>query len=115
MTVRIRRVYDEPGADDGARVLIDGMWPRGVRKDVLDYTEWLRDIAPSKDLRSWFGHRPERFAEFRQRYLTELEFGERAEALRRLRDYARDDLTLLTATKDVDHSHAAVLAELLRG
>lgn len=114
MTVRVRRVYDEPGADDGARVLIDGMWPRGVRKDALDYSEWLRDVAPSQELRSWFGHRPERFAEFRERYLAELEHGERAEALRRLKERAGKDITLLTATKDVDHSHAAVLAELLR-
>lgn len=115
MTVQVRRVYDEPRPDDGDRVLIDGMWPRGVRKDALDHTEWLRDIAPSKELRSWFGHRPERFAEFRRRYRAELEHGERAAALRRLRDYADRDLTLLTATKDVDHSHAAVLAELMRG
>lgn len=114
MSVQVRRVYDEPSADDGVRVLIDGMWPRGVRKDALDYTDWLRDIAPSKDLRNWFGHRQERFAEFRERYLAELEHGERAEALARLKEYARDDLTLLTATKDVDHSHAAVLAEVLR-
>lgn len=113
--IQVRRVYDEPSADDGVRVLIDGMWPRGVRKDALDYTEWLRDIAPSKELRNWFGHRPERFPEFRQRYLAELKQGERAEAFQRLREYTRDDVTLLTATKDVDHSHAAVLAELLRG
>ncbi|MPY79020.1 MAG: DUF488 family protein [Actinophytocola sp.] len=114
MTVRVRRVYDEPEAD-GVRVLIDGVWPRGVRKDALDYTEWLRDVAPSKELRSWFGHRPERFAEFRERYVSELAHGERATALERLKEYARNDVTLLTATKDVEHSHAAVLAELLRG
>ncbi len=114
MTVQVRRVYDEPSADDGVRVLIDGMWPRGVRKDALDYTEWLRDVAPSKDLRNWFAHRPERFPEFRQRYLAELKRDERAEAFQRLREYAHDDVTLLTATKDVEHSHAAVLAEALR-
>ncbi|WP_034273786.1 DUF488 domain-containing protein [Haloechinothrix halophila] len=114
MSVQVRRVYDEAGADDGARVLIDGMWPRGIRKDALDYTEWLRDVAPSKELRSWFGHQSERFSEFRERYLAELEHGERAGALRRLTEHAGKDLTLLTATKDVDHSHAAVLAELLR-
>lgn len=112
--IQVRRVYDEPGTDDGVRVLIDGMWPRGVRKDTLDYTEWLRDVAPSKDLRNWFGHRPERYPEFRECYLAELAHGERAEALGRLKEHARNDVTLLTATKDVEHSHAAVLAELLR-
>lgn len=111
MPVRVRRVYDAPSPDDGRRVLVDRVWPRGVRKDDLPHDEWLRDVAPSTELRKWFGHDPSRFAEFRRRYRAELDGNE---ALDHLREMAgAGPLTLITATKDVDHSHATVLAELL--
>ncbi|MTE15198.1 DUF488 domain-containing protein [Nocardia aurantiaca] len=112
--VTCRRVYDEVSPADGARVLVDRVWPRGVRKDSLDLTEWLRDVAPSTELRKWYGHRPERFTEFRRRYLAELKTPERRAAVDHLEQIAgRRHVTLLTATKDVDHSQAAVLADWL--
>ena len=113
--IRLRRVYDDPSLDDGTRVLVDRVWPRGVTKSELRLDEWLRDVAPSTRLRSWYGHRLERFAQFRRRYLAELEDPNRAAALDHLRTLLRQGpVTLLTATKDVEHSQAAVLAELLR-
>ncbi len=112
--VRVRRIYDEPSADDGARVLVDRVWPRGIKKDAAHLDEWLKDVAPSTELRTWYGHDPAKFEEFRRRYLTELAEPERAAAFDRLRGLAREGpLTLLTATRDVDHSQAAVLAEHL--
>lgn len=114
--VRIARVYDAPTADAGTRVLVDRVWPRGVRKQDLAGVEWSKDVAPSTELRQWYGHAPERFAEFARRYRAELTEPDRAAALDRLRELARrGTLTLLTATKDVGTSQAAVLAELIRG
>jgi uncharacterized protein YeaO (DUF488 family) len=111
--MRVRRVYDEPSPSDGTRVLVDRVWPRGVRKDSLD-AEWLTDVAPSAELRRWFGHDPERFAEFERRYRAELESEAAQRGLDRLRELAeRGPVTLLTATRDVRHSHAAVLAKVL--
>jgi uncharacterized protein YeaO (DUF488 family) len=113
-TVRVRRIYDEPSADDGVRVLVDRVWPRGVRKDAAAIDEWNKDVAPSTDLRKWYGHTPERFTEFETRYREELSEPTVETALDHLRTLAeRGTLTLLTATKDVEHSQAAVLAELL--
>jgi len=114
--VRLRRVYDDPSPDDGLRVLVDRVWPRGMTKAAARLDEWMKDVAPSTPLRSWYGHRPERFEEFRRRYLTELDDPKRAAGVDRLRALSRDKpVTLLTATRDVDRSQAAVLAELLRG
>ena len=113
--VRVRRVYDRPAADDGARVLVDRLWPRGLAKAKADLTEWCKDVAPSTDLRRWYGHDPARFEEFARRYRAELEAPGPAAALRHLVDLAADrPLTLLTATRDPDISEAAVLADLLR-
>ena len=112
--IRVRRVYEDAQADDGRRVLVDRLWPRGLSKKAAALDEWLRDVAPSTELRTWYGHEPAKFPEFRQRYLGELaEPGQRA-ALGKLRGFAADGpLTLLTATRDTAHSQAAVLAELL--
>ena len=114
--IRVRRVYDEPSAADGARVLVDRVWPRGLRKDALQLDGWIKDVAPSTELRKWYGHDPARFGEFRQRYLGELGGSSQRAALGRLRALASSGkpLTLLTATRDVGHSQAAVLARLLR-
>jgi uncharacterized protein YeaO (DUF488 family) len=113
--IRVRRVYDEPGAADGARVLVDRIWPRGLRKDALQLDDWARDVAPSADLRKWYGHDPAKFSEFRERYLDELGGATQRAALGRLRARAAaGPLTLLTATRDLDHSQAAVLGQLLR-
>lgn len=114
--VSVRRVYEDPGANDGHRVLVDRVWPRGISKDRAALDEWCKAVAPSTELRKWFGHDPERFTEFDRRYRAELDDPERAEALRHLRDVAgREGLTLVTATKDVDISAASVIATLLRG
>ncbi len=114
--VTVRRVYDAPDASDGARVLVDRVWPRGLSKDRAHLDEWCKQVAPSPELRTWYGHDPARFDEFKRRYLAELEAPERAAALSHLRELAaRRPLTLLTATKDSDISQAAVLADLLRG
>ena len=113
--VRIRRVYDEPSTADGTRVLVDRVWPRGLRKDTLRLDDWLKDVAPSTELRKWYGHDPAKFGEFRQRYLGEFAGGRQRAAPGRLRALASGGpLTLLTATRDLDHSQAAVLARLLR-
>ncbi|WP_043616524.1 DUF488 domain-containing protein [Nonomuraea candida] len=113
--VRVRRVYEEPTAEDGARVLVDRMWPRGVAKAGLDLDEWCKQVAPSTELRTWYRHDPERFPEFARRYREELAYPERAQAVAHLRELAANGgVTLLTATKDAEISSAAVLAELLR-
>ena len=114
-SILLRRVYDDPAPDGGARVLVDRVWPRGLTKDAAHLDEWMKEVAPSTPLRRWYGHRPERFAEFRRRYLGELADPRPAAAMNRLRELARTRrVTLLTATRDIDHSQAAVLAEQLR-
>lgn len=113
--VRVGRVYDPPQPEDGFRVLVDRMWPRGLRKESAHLDEWAKDIAPSTELRLWYGHDPARFEGFRERYAGELAEPGRSAALERLRARAAEGpLTLLTATRDVRLSQAAVLAGLLR-
>lgn len=108
--MRIARVYDEPNPDDGPRVLVDRLWPRGLRKDDARIDQWCKNVAPSTDLRRWYGHRPERFEEFTRRYLAELADPEHRDAVEEIRSLGQD-VTLLTAAKDIEHSQAAVLAE----
>jgi uncharacterized protein YeaO (DUF488 family) len=112
--VRARRVYEPAEPSDGRRVLVDRLWPRGLSKDRARLDEWLKAVAPSDQLRRWYGHEPAKFAEFRRRYEAELSEPDRADALRHLREEAQSGpVTLLTATKDLEHSEAAVLAQLL--
>jgi uncharacterized protein YeaO (DUF488 family) len=114
--VRVRRVYEHPAPDDGRRLLVDRLWPRGLSKDAAHIDEWVKDVAPSDELRRWYGHEPERFEEFRRRYADELREPARAQALARIEAAAQQGtVTLLTATKDAGLSQAAVLAERLRG
>ncbi len=116
LSVWVRRVQDDPTQNDGTRVLVDRVWPRGMRKEDVAHEFWNKDVAPSTELRKWYGHVPERFEEFARRYRVELESSAGREALRGLRDCVRGTrLTLLTATKDVEHSQARVLADLLNG
>jgi len=111
----VRRIYDEPTRQDGTRVLVDRIWPRGMTKDRARLDEWCKQVAPSTELRTWYAHDPRRFAEFSRRYRTELAEPERSAALDHLRTLAGTGaLTLLTATKQADISEAAVLADLLR-
>jgi uncharacterized protein YeaO (DUF488 family) len=113
--IRVRRVYDAPSPADGARVLVDRIWPRGLRKDAAHLTEWAKDAAPSTELRQWYGHDPAKFTEFRRRYLDELSGPLQRAELGKLRALAATrPVTLLTATRDVDISQAAVLAQVLR-
>jgi uncharacterized protein YeaO (DUF488 family) len=114
--VQVRRAYDEPKRGDGARVLVDRLWPRGLSKERAHLHEWCKDVAPSDALRKWYAHDPARFAEFKRRYEKELAAPERAGALEHLRHLAaRRTLTLLTATKAPDISEAAVLRDVLEG
>jgi uncharacterized protein YeaO (DUF488 family) len=107
-------VYEEPEDDDGLRVLVDRLWPRGMTKARAALDEWCKDVAPSTELRKWYSHDPAKFDEFAQRYGSELEQADRAEALRHLRNLAADrGLTLLTASKDPAISEAVVLATIL--
>ena len=113
--IRLVRVYDQPTADDGVRVLVDRVWPRGLSKERAHVDEWLKQVAPSTGLRKWYGHDPELFTEFQRRYRDELSEPEPAAALQHLRDLARHNtVTLVTATKDLGISQAAVLADRLR-
>jgi uncharacterized protein YeaO (DUF488 family) len=113
--VRVGRIYDEPTQHDGTRGLVDRLWPRGMSKDRAQLDEWCKQIAPSTELRTWYAHDPQRFAEFSRRYRAELTQPERAAALAHLRSLAATGtLTLLTPTKKAEISEAAVLADLLR-
>ena len=113
--VRVKRIYQDPEDDDGQRVLVDRLWPRGISKERAALTEWCKDAAPSTELRKWYGHVPERFDEFAKRYRSELEDADHAEGFNHLRELAADGrLTLLTGTKQPEISEAAVLADALR-
>jgi uncharacterized protein YeaO (DUF488 family) len=113
--VQIKRVYEAPAPEDGQRVLIDRLWPRGLKREDAQLDEWLRDIAPSEELRRWFGHDPTRWEAFQARYLRELEDAEHQMALEKLRERVRrGPLTLLFAAKDVEHCNAQVLLALLK-
>jgi uncharacterized protein YeaO (DUF488 family) len=113
MDVRLKRAYEPAAATDGSRVLIDRIWPRGVSREEAHLDEWARELAPSGELRRWFSHDPDRFAEFRRRYRAELAAQEAK--LRELRRRARQGtLTLVYAARDTEHNDAVVLAELLR-
>ena len=112
--VRIRRIYEASSPQDGKRILVDRLWPRGMTKQAAHVDEWLKAVAPSADLRRWYGHEPEKFGEFKQRYAGELADADHADAWRHLvEEAAHGTITLLTSTKDLDRSEAAVLAEWL--
>ncbi len=112
--VDVHRIYDEKKSR-GYRVLVDRLWPRGISKEDADFDEWCKDVAPSTELRRWYGHAPERFDAFVRRYRDELKHPPASDALAHLRDIARRRrLVLLTATRDVDHSAARVLRDIMR-
>ncbi|MEI9986002.1 MAG: DUF488 domain-containing protein [Aliidongia sp.] len=114
LEIRLKRAYEPAAAEDGARVLVDRLWPRGLRKEDLALDAWLKYVAPSTELRRWFGHDPARWDEFRQRYRAELQ--ERPGVLDALRERARQGpLTLIYAAHDEAHNEAVVLRDLLAG
>ena len=113
MEIRLKRAYEKPTRGDGFRVLVDRLWPRGVSKQKAKLDEWEKELAPTTELREWFGHEPSRFAEFRRRYIDELRHArpQLAELRRRART---GTLTLVYAAHDSEHNDAVVLAEVLR-
>jgi len=113
--IQIKRIYDPPAPEDGTRILVDRLWPRGVSKERARIGEWMKDIAPSPELRTWFGHRPERFAEFSEKYMEELSSDPVRIALadRIAETASRGAVTLVYAAKDPVHNHAAVLLQWL--
>ncbi|HEY0720868.1 MAG TPA: DUF488 domain-containing protein [Gammaproteobacteria bacterium] len=115
MKLQIKRVYEPAAPSDGYRVLVDRLWPRGLTKESAAVAEWLRDVAPSTELRRWFSHEPERWAEFKRRYLHELEGEAAVNALHHLREVAaQQHVTLLYGAKDEAHNNAVVLLEHLQ-
>ena len=118
--VRIKRAYEEPARSDGQRVLVDRLWPRGVKKDALRLDRWAKELAPSPALRQWFGHDPERFREFARRYHAELRHEPAGSLLAELTQRAaRGTVTLVYGARDQEHNGAVVLrdviSDLLRG
>lgn len=112
--IRTRRVYEPPQPDDGRRFLVERLWPRGVKKEALPMNAWLKDVAPSDDLRRWFGHDPERWEEFQRRYFAELD--SKPETWRPLVKAAREgNVTLLYSARDTEHNNAVALKLYLEG
>jgi uncharacterized protein YeaO (DUF488 family) len=110
--VTVKRVYEPPAPDDGFRVLVDRLWPRGLSKDTAAFDEWMKDIAPSAELRRWFGHDPVRWNEFRQRYAEEV--GQHQDVLDDLRKRARHGpITLVYSARDETHNNAVALRDLI--
>lgn len=110
--IRIKRAYEPVSSDDGTRYLIDRLWPRGVKKEALQIEAWPKEVAPSSELRKWFGHDADKWTEFRRRYIVELD--ENPAHWRPLLDAAREgDVTLVYAAKDETHNNAVVLKEYL--
>lgn len=113
--VRIKRAYEAPARGDGVRILVDRLWPRGLRKGDAHFDQWRKDLSPSTELRQFYAHQPERFAEFTRRYRTELRRKEAMAAISEIVDLTRRrPVTLITASRDLDHSEAAVLADHVR-
>jgi len=112
--VKLKRVYEPPAADDGARILVDRLWPRGVSKERAAIDRWMKDIAPSTELRQWFGHDPARWQEFRRRYAQEVR--QHRELLDQLRALARQGpITLVYSARDEEHNDAVALRHLILG
>lgn len=108
--LKVKRVYEGKAADDGTRILVDRLWPRGLTKEGAGIDEWVKDIAPSDELRKWFGHEPERWEEFKRRYSLELSAPPQAEQIRRIARMAKKgNVTLVYAAKDVERNNARVL------
>ena len=115
MTIAMKRAYEASSPKDGYRVLVDGLWPRGVTKAQLEIDAWLREIAPSASLRKWYGHKPERWQEFSKKYRQELSKTPRKALLDELIDRARKgQVTLVFGARDAERSNAAVIAEMIR-
>ena len=112
--IQVKRVYEKPGPRDGMRILVDRLWPRGLKKEAARVQEWRKDLAPSDALRRWFKHDPDKWTEFRRRYREELSETEKMDELRRLAAVAkRKRITLVYGAADEEHNQAVALKELL--
>lgn len=112
-TIRIKRIYEDPSKNDGHRILVDRIWPRGVSKEDAQLDDWPKDIAPSDELRKWFDHDPDKFDEFDKKYRKELK--DKKEELDKIRKKAKDKtVTLLYGAKDKEHNQAVVLRKVLQ-
>jgi uncharacterized protein YeaO (DUF488 family) len=112
MRIKIKRVYEQPDKEDGTRILVDRLWPRGLTKANASVDLWLKDIAPSTELRKWFGHDPDKWAEFKTRYRAELRENDEQVALLK-REIDKGAVTLVYGAKDEEHNEALLLQELL--
>jgi len=111
--LKVKRIYDRASPDDGKRILVDRLWPRGLKKEDAKIDEWLKDIAPSDELRKWFAHDPKKWKEFKERYKKELK--DKGEILARLKkEVKHGDVTLLYSTRDEEHNNAVALMETLK-
>lgn len=117
MTVKLKRAYDTAADSDGKRILVDRVWPRGISKEKADLYEWLKEIGPSKELRQWFNHDPEKFAEFNKKYRDELQNGEQKAAYDTLKEIQKEynTITLVFSAKNEENNQAQVLKEMLEG
>ncbi|MGH9432217.1 MAG: DUF488 domain-containing protein [Terriglobia bacterium] len=115
MPVETKRAYENPSRGGGRRILVDGLWPRGIRKEDAKIDDWMKAIAPSAALRQWYGHKPEKWEEFRRRYRAELAKPPRRELIEQLaQDARKGKITLVFGARDAEHSNAAVIAEVIR-
>lgn len=115
MDVRLKRAYDQPARSDGPRILVDRIWPRGVAKEDADIAHWLKGLAPSTELRKWFGHDPDKWSEFKERYLSELATEDAVEDLEKLKNLIAEHnrITLVFAAKDTEHNNAVALRDFI--
>lgn len=115
MTVKLKRAYDKAAKNDGKRILVDRVWPRGVSKEDADLYEWLKEVGPSKHLRQWFDHDPEKFEDFKKKYHKELQDGEQKASYDKLKEIQKEykTITLVYAAKDEENNQAQVLKEML--
>ena len=112
--IQIKRAYDEALESDGVRILVDRLWPRGVKKEFAKIDWWAKDVAPTPDLRKWYNHEPEKFLEFSARYTEELRDAVHQPSVQKIKDFARQgEVTLVYGAKDTAHSHALVLEKFL--
>lgn len=116
MSIQLKRIYEQPHTDDGVRILVDRIWPRGVAKQDANLDYWLKEVAPSNELRKWFNHDPNKYADFKKKYIQELTNGDQLHAFNELKTIFKhsENITLLYAAKDVQHNQAMVLKEILQ-
>src|SRR2546422_6472141 len=114
--IKVKRIYDEPGTEDGYRILVDRLWPRGLSKDKAKMDLWLKEISPSDELRKWFSHDPQKWKSFQKRYAKELSSEERQDLLKRIREIEREKgtITLLFSTREERYNNAVALSNVLK-